>query len=197
MDIWSGPGPKLTERVTLCAYQLLTKSAWCILYTVHQRVHLIVCIHYTVYSVYSIQCRLLVQSAAIISVLLIVLLSAATLTDVTALYWVVEQIIELNLILLNRRNFFNICTKLHFFYFTLHHFSTIYCAQIIPLSGSRMEELTGDNYASVNSDRDNASVNIDKEVYTALAVKCTVQYNQYIPELDGAIMYQSGGDQLY
>ena len=34
-----------------------------------------------------------------------------------------------------------------------------------------MEELTGDYYASVNSDRDNASENIDRKVYTALS--CT------------------------
>ena len=103
MDIWSGPGPKLTATVTLCAYQLLTKSAWCILYAVHQRVHLIVSIHYTVYSVYSMKCILLGQSAATISVLLTVLLmSAASLTNGTALYWVVKQSKEVNWTLLNR-----------------------------------------------------------------------------------------------
>ena len=63
------------------------------------------------------------------------------------------------------------------------------------MPGSRWDELIGDNYASGNSDRDNASLNSATEVYTA--VKCAVQYNQYIPELDGAIMFQSGGDQLY
>ena len=85
----------------------------------------------------------------------------------TAFNWVVEQRSEISLTLL---------------------------MQIIALQGSRLEELTGD-YASVNSARDNASLNSATEAYTV--VKCVVQYNQYIPELDGAIMFQSGGDQLY